>query len=74
MWAATARPVRRLNVNRQDTTAVGPDLVTVAVNTPRARATAPLGLGTSCRALSTVLTLASTPIWPLISPGAFAAV
>jgi hypothetical protein len=47
MCAATALPVRRLKVRRQAITPEEPDLVTVAVNVPRARRTLPFGFGHS---------------------------
>ena len=61
MWAASARPVRRLNARRQVSTVPVSDFVAVAVNTPVARRTFPFGFGTSCRALRAALIVATVP-------------
>jgi len=74
MWAAEARPVSLLKLRRHATEPVVPVFVTVALNVPRVRFALPFGFGTSWRALSVVVTLAVTPSWPRISPGALAAV
>jgi hypothetical protein len=71
MCAATAFPVRRLNVKRQDTTADVPDFVTVTVKVPRARRTLPLGFGLSWLARSATFALAVDDTWPRISPAGF---
>src|SRR5712691_2088210 len=56
MWAATAAPVRLLNSSRQAMTAPVSDLVSVAVNVPRAAPTSPFGVGVSSEAVSVAVT------------------
>lgn len=60
IWAPEARPVSLLKVRRHAIEPVVPVFVTVALNDPRARFAFPFGFGTSCRALSNVVTLAVT--------------
>ena len=57
MWAAPATPVRVLNVSCHSTAAPVAEALTVAENVPRAAATSPVGVGTSCEAFKTVASL-----------------
>src|SRR5215213_7677058 len=71
MCAAIARPVSRENVSVHVNVAAAPSFLAVAVNVPRARRTAPFGLGTSWRDVIAVRADATDAIWPRISPGVF---
>src|SRR6266536_6006921 len=71
MCAATALPLKRLNVSCHTRTAEEPCLSIVTLKAPRARRTLPFGFGRSWDARSDVFRVAVGDTCPRISPAGF---